>query len=78
MHWNYRVVKTFFPNTETPRYDIYEVYYDSEGRPAARSEFPDTPHGESLEELIDDFNHYKKALEAPVLEDKDITGNIML
>lgn len=54
---------------KTVEYDlsVYEVYYDDNGEPEMHSMEPDSPHGETLEELRDDVKHYLIALDRPVL-----------
>jgi hypothetical protein len=63
MTWNYRVVRT--TDGEEESFAIYEVYYDDEDRPEARTEQPASPAGETLEEL----QAYLRALSEPVLDD---------
>jgi hypothetical protein len=48
---------------------IYEVYYDDDGRPEARTEEPVSPAGETREELEEDLAWYLRALQEPVLDD---------
>lgn len=67
MTWNYRVVRTTQGDEEW--FAIYEVYYDDDGRPEARTEEPASPAGETLEELQEDLQWYLRALQEPVLED---------
>ena len=67
MTWNYRVVRTTQGDEEW--FAIYEVYYDDEGRPEARTEEPVSPAGETLEALQQDLQWYLRALQEPVLED---------
>jgi len=49
MSWNYRVVHTVNGAVET--FAIYEVFYDDQGEPEARTEHPSYPAGETLEEF---------------------------
>jgi hypothetical protein len=67
MSWNYRVVRTTEGDPES--FAIYEVFYDDQGQPEARTEQPSYPAGETLEELRHDLQHYLAALDHPVLED---------
>jgi hypothetical protein len=67
MTWNYRVIHT--TDGEEEFFAIYEVYYDDNGRPEARTEEPAHPAGETLEELADDLQAYQAALQQPVLDD---------
>jgi len=66
MTWNYRVVRTAHGDEEW--FAIYEVYYDAEGRPEARTDTPACPAGATLEELAEDLRHYQAALNQPVLD----------
>jgi hypothetical protein len=69
MTWNYRVVKhTYEDGYEW--YAIHEVYY-SNGKPSMCSHDKVAPCGATLEELKVDFANYAKALEAPVLDEKE-------
>lgn len=69
MSWNYRVVKhTYEDGYEW--YAIHEVYY-ADGKPSTRTVDKVAPCGATLEELKEDFANYAKALEAPVLDEKD-------
>ena len=67
MTWNYRVVRTIDRAEES--FAIYEVYYDDDGRPEARTAEPAYPAGETLEELQEDLAWYLRALQEPVLDD---------
>jgi hypothetical protein len=67
MTWNYRVVRTI--HSEEESFAIYEVYYDDDGRPEARTEEPAYPAGETLEGLQEDMQWYLSALSEPVLDD---------
>jgi hypothetical protein len=67
MTWNYRVVRTTDGEAET--FAIYEVYYDGDGRPEARTEEPASPAGETLKELAEDLTCYQAALSQPILDD---------
>jgi hypothetical protein len=67
MTWNYRVVRT--TDGEEESFAIYEVYYDGDGRPGARTEDPAHSSGETLEELQEDLQAYLRALSEPVVDD---------
>lgn len=78
MTWNYRVVRT--TDGEEESFAIYEVYYDDDGRPEARTEDPVHPSGETLEELAEDFTYYQAALSQPMLDDtvfRQATGGLL-
>ena len=77
MTWNYRVVRT--ANGDEEWFAIYEIYYDDDGRPEARTEAPAHPAGKTLEELAEDLRSYQAALRKPVLEDavfRQVTGGL--
>ena len=69
MSWNYRIIKRTYPNS-VEIYAIHEVYYTS-GDARATTVQPCWPQGETLEELKEDFEWYRKALEKPVLDYED-------
>jgi hypothetical protein len=77
MTWNYRIVRS--TEGEAEYCAIYEVYYDDEGRPEARTERPAHPAGETLEDFADDLQAYQAALSQPVLDDavfRQATGGL--
>lgn len=65
--WSYRVYKN-----DQGEYGIIEYYQLDTG--VARTDFV-KPYGETLEELAFDINHYKAALEQPVLTSKDFEND---
>jgi hypothetical protein len=71
MPWNYRVIRS------GDIYSIREVYYKDEGLFVVEgySAEPSFPHGESLEELIDDLSRFMAASKEPVLSE-DTEGNL--
>jgi hypothetical protein len=69
MSWDDRIVHTADGGTEA--YAIYEVFYDDNGQPEARTERPSYPAGETAAELADDLRWYHAALHQPVLEDTE-------
>lgn len=66
MTWNYRVVR----NGNDLR--IYDVYYDDQGRAHSRHVEPTYAYGETLEDLRSQLTEMLAALDAPILEDRDI------
>jgi hypothetical protein len=66
MSWNYRVIE------HEEMFYIHEVYYNDNGDIYAISEDPAGPAGETLEELKDDMEHYRQALDRPVLKLSEI------
>ena len=69
MTWNYRIIKT----NET--YAVHEVYYD-DGRPSSWTENAILGPGyESVEEIKQDLEYMKRALDAPVLMLEELLQN---
>ena len=70
MTWNYRVIheKIILGDYEEDVYTIHEVYYDEEGNPELTTESACYPQGETLDELREDMEFYRRALSKPVLE----------
>jgi hypothetical protein len=54
------------------RYAIHKVYYDELGEIWTCTEEPVHPEGKTLEELHEDLEHYRQALEEPVLDYGDL------
>lgn len=52
------------------QFGIHEVYY-SDGKPSMCSVDPMEPHGETLDELLEDMKHFQSALDKPVLDYDD-------
>jgi hypothetical protein len=68
--WNYRLVKVYEPFTE---YYVYEVYYDDDGRPVARTERPASFGGDTEQEALDDMRHaFESVFFNKTLDDKEI------
>lgn len=75
-HWNYRVVrKELAPGAY--EYSVHEVYYNNDGEIDCWTE-PTYPYGESFLELQNDMNGFKKATQKPILEEKEIDGELRL
>jgi len=60
--WNYRVM------VKDGSYAVHEVFYDDEGNVEAWAEDPVYPRGQSVEELAEDFDLYRLALDKPPLD----------
>jgi hypothetical protein len=67
--WDYRVIKKEILGEDS--FTIHEVYYDLDGKPYLVTENACYPAGETIEELKEDFEHYKSALDKPVLNYSD-------
>ena len=68
--WNYRVVRT--EEEQYDSYQLYEVYYDDDGKIEGMTENAMQPYGESVEELQNDLEYMMEALKQPVLDMKDL------
>ena len=68
MSWNHRVLLTKADYIGEFWYSIHEVHYNEDGSVARYGINPAVPYGETLEELAEDIERFKKALEKPVLE----------
>lgn len=78
MTWNYRVVRQVEIDErgrEEVCYGIHEVYYDEDGVPTTCTVNPVAPFGESPDELAEDMDRMRKALEEPVLDIDSIGGS---
>lgn len=65
MHWNYRIVQKFVEGENL--HEMYEVYYDDDGKITAWTEGPVAPSGETFEGLVHDLDRMMKALTKPIL-----------
>lgn len=72
--WNYRVIRRKFSDdySEYSEFNIYEVYYDENGKVNAWINRPMEPYGNSLSDLKEDIGMFMKALELPVLAWEDM------
>ena len=61
-HWNYRVM------LKDGQYAVHEVFYGDDGRITGYTEEPVYPTAESPEELVEEFERYRRALGEPVLD----------
>ena len=68
--WNYRVVRT--EKEQYDSYQLYEVYYDDDGKIEGMTENAMQPYGESVEELQNDLEYMMEALKQPVLDMKEL------
>lgn len=68
--WNYRVVRT--EEEQYDSYQLYEVYYDDDGKIEGMTENAMQPYGESVEELQNDLEYMMEALKQPVLDMKEL------
>lgn len=76
-HWNYRIVRKTHeqesltnPGEKWVQFGIHEVYY-TDGEPSMTTVDAMEPHGETLEELLEDMKHFQLALDKPVLNYED-------
>lgn len=75
--WNYRVIRKQV-EIDYYQYEIHEVYYDDDGTIESWTEQPIAPFGESFLELQNDLNYMAKATQKPILEEKEIAGELKL
>lgn len=72
--WNHRVVRRVYRHddgTTSESFMVHEVYYDEDGRPTSCTADGVEPYGETLEELVDDLERFRRAAELPTLEYSD-------
>ena len=69
MTWNYRIVA--IPWEDETEYAIYEVYYDDDGKPIARTEQPVGCIAADIRELAQEFKYMSLAFTEPVLHEED-------
>ena len=63
--WNYRVI------LKDGQYAIHEVFYNDQGEAWTCTEDPVGVAGDTLAELAEDLEHYRQALDRPVLAYED-------
>lgn len=73
-YWNYRVIRRENKADSETYYGIYEVYYNQDATIESWTVDRCSPFGESLAELLNDISHMIKALDKPILEEKEIDG----
>lgn len=79
--WNYRVMRRWYDPIGDGKYDgeyeygIYEVYYDSKGKPSSWSTDATKIVASGGPELADEFARLQRALTLPTLE-YDTGGNV--
>lgn len=72
--WNYRLVDT--GTDDQPEVALYEVYYDEDGAPVARTLHPTTVVGDDDDEARVALAHAARALAADTLKDSEIGGTV--
>lgn len=72
MFWNHRVLKRI-DQGETV-YGIVEAFYDNDGELDAYGEAFEAPSGESVEELRQSLRWMLDSVEAPVLDEAELSG----
>ena len=71
MSWNHRVVRRFYPNThmdDSMLYEIYEAYYDKDGKINGLTEEPIRIREESMDDLRKTMERLTKCLEQPIID----------
>jgi len=71
MSWNYRLLEKEYEGE--PYYVVVEVYYDDEGGIQGWTDKA-YPLGSTLDELKEDLRYFNKALDKPVLIEKELPG----
>lgn len=74
-YWNYRVIEFFDPENDKPWRAIHEVYYEN-GKPKYYTENPASivfDLDESTDDIKEEIERMKSALDKPVLIEKDFT-----
>jgi hypothetical protein len=69
--WNYRVVRRFYPNThmdDIMLYEIYEIYYDKDGKIRGLTEEPIKLGEETIDDLRKTVEQLTKCLEQPIID----------
>jgi hypothetical protein len=77
-HWNHRVIRKPWPDTDAVFYDLHEVYYTDEGAIEGWTANPVAPHGESPAELREDVRWFLQAFRRPILEVRTVAGREVL
>jgi len=71
MSWNHRVVRRIYPNThmdDSMLYEIYEVYYNSDGTINGITEEPIRIREETVDDLRKTIERLTKCLEHPIID----------
>jgi hypothetical protein len=68
-HWNCRLVRKFYEESDEYYVAVYEVYYDENGDPILRTEEPVHVDGSTVKEVEKYLKLIKKAMKKPVLDD---------
>lgn len=66
MSWNYRVMREKTPDGYW--YEVHSVYYDKNSKPDGHSLEKAGVGGDSMEEVLNCFVKFQRALREPVLE----------
>jgi hypothetical protein len=77
-YWNYRVIRKHYPDSDEVSYQIHEVYYADKGSIEHWTEDPVQPFGETPEELREDIRFFLQAFRRPILELKEVEGELAL
>lgn len=67
-HWNHRIMRRTYPNTDEVSYGIYEVYYNDEGEIVNWSMEPEEIQGGTIEEIIQSLNWMRNCLNKLILD----------
>lgn len=75
--WNYRVIRKKIERSDDYMYGIHEVWYDDNDQIDGWTD-EIAPYGESFLELKNNLNYMIKATQKPILEEKEIDGELKL
>jgi len=67
-HWNHRVLKKAFEDTDEVQYGVYEVFYNDAGEIYAHTNTPIELACETMEGLREYIEWCLKSLDDPILE----------
>ena len=77
-YWNYRVIRSSHQQGDSTTLHIHEVYYSEDGEIEMWSAQPESPCGETIEELRTDLEYFAEALRNPILEEREENGKAKL
>jgi hypothetical protein len=60
-HWNYRLMQ------KNGQVAVHEVFYAEDGAITGYTADPVSPRADTVEELVEEFRRYERALSEPVL-----------
>lgn len=76
--WNYRIIKSFDPISQSPIFQVHEVYYNEQGEIECWNDGPVEPLGINPASLRNDIQAFLSAFRLPTLEIKFTAGKAKL